>query len=206
VFVLSTILVATVFDSYRTYHRTLIKGHALHTMIALTAAFDCVDENDDGTIDYDEWCELMELYFKLTDTVSQLSPRAGLAAAPNRDKMKLLFSALDQNADGTISLGEFFNLLNALSLDIELQSQVQRDRLSRAMAPVVAVLRMHSKRVQAIVSSAAFELTILVVILVSIAFAVPDHSEFIVDTSEWVFVSIFIAEMLVKMAGFGVAG
>lgn len=100
VYVFASVLTAMVFESYRAQHKTLLQDHRLHTVVALTAAFDCVDANEDGLLDFNEWVALLKRY-------SQLVPGSGLFADEDDDltnmhKMRVLFEAMDVNSDGEL--------------------------------------------------------------------------------------------------------
>jgi hypothetical protein len=188
------VLVGCIFDDYRKAHSRLLKQHSVRTVVALTAAFDCVDSNEDGSIDFQEWCALLRRYFYMTELLPSASRsavgrfvQAWCGTRPSKPvtdeddtftseqlvKMRTLFGMLDTDGNGAINLPEFLSLMEVLSLNLEVTvAPSLLSRRSRLWLRVKGVLERaaswHVPRVRAWVTSPRFEGCVMFVVALAL--------------------------------------
>lgn len=84
IYMFLNVLVAMIFDTYRRHHKDLVHTQRMQRIVALAAAFECIDIDNNGQIDFEEWCALMGYYFSGEATLdsSSASPRQLNSPAP----------------------------------------------------------------------------------------------------------------------------
>jgi len=184
--------VAIVFEYYKRFHGLKVLEEKMVERRCLLMAFALVDEDNSGNISFQEFAKL----------AMAVHPRTSAT------ERSLLYKLLDSDGSSTITAREFVRLSDVLLLAVTTESRYNSKRLR--------FLKWRDPRARAVTENPNFERVVLVIILVYVALlAVQAHPDLDVpgltssnleNLVDGVFVAVFAAEVVIKMAGQSIVG
>lgn len=124
-FILASIIVAMQYETFKQERKRRSYFERAVERRALIAAFHCLDADASGDVSFDEWRTMLS--------------HLGMHNSTERE-MQLLFTIVDTDGSNSVDLGEFFELVDALLLDIRVNKVRANDRWLAVNVPWLAGL------------------------------------------------------------------